>query len=406
MQMNSNILLPGFEDVHVTKMENINDRVAFHVEMEVTPHTCPNCGAITSKVHDYRVQKIKHLKIFERLSVIFYRKRRYVCFCGKKFAEKNSFIQRYQRYSIEWNQAIQIRSIKGKTFKETADIYGTSSSTIVRRFDNLAESEITEIRELPQVIAIDEYKGDTREGKYQLIIADGVTKEPIDILPNRNKTTIKHYLQQYGSKVEVVIMDMSPAFKAAVIGALAKPVIVADRFHFVRYIYWALDAVRRRVQSEWNDYDRKKCKRMRYVFHRNSEKLTQVDRWYLDRYLSMSDELKEAYELKEAFNTWFVQAKENGPELILQTKQLLLSFYELVTQTNIPEFNRAIKTLQNWQIEVLNSFAYNLSNGFLEGINNLTKVLKRNAFGFRSFKRFRAKILLTHKYKKIGYHVG
>lgn len=103
---------------------------------------------------------------------------------------------------------------------------------------------------------------------------------------------------------------------------------------------------------------------------------------------------------------WVVQAKENGPEMILQTKQFLLSFYELVTQTNIPEFNRAIKTLQNWQIEVLNSFAYNLSNGFLEGINNLTKVMKRNAFGFRSFKCFRAKILLTHKYKKIGYHIG
>lgn len=262
------------------------------------------------------------------------------------------------------------------------------------------------MRELPKVIAIDEYKGDTREGKYQLIIADGITKEPIDILPNRYKKTIKHYLKQHGAKVEVVIMDMSPAFKAAVIDALGKPVIVADRFHFVRYMYWALDGVRRRVQSTWNDYDRKKCKKMRYVFHRNSKKLTQEDRWYLDRYLSMSSELKEAYELKEAFNEWFVQAKENGPEKILQTKEQLIAFYQLVTKTDIPEFNRAIKTLQNWQIEILNSFAYNLSNGFLEGINNLTKVMKRNAFGFRSFMRFRAKILLTHKYKKIGYHVG
>ncbi|MGB2993028.1 MAG: ISL3 family transposase [Paenisporosarcina sp.] len=406
MQMNFNMFLPGLEDVRVTKMEKIEDRIAFHVEMELTPHSCPSCLAITNKVHDYRIQKIKHLKIFERLSVIFYRKRRYACSCGKKFFEKNSFIQRYQRFSSEWNRAVKIRSIKGKTFKETADIYGTSSSTIVRRFDELAESEITEIRELPKVIAIDEYKGDTREGKYQLIIADGVTKEPIDILPNRYKKTIKHYLQKYGAKVEVVIMDMSPAFKAAVIAALGKPVIVADRFHFVRYIYWALDGVRRRIQSTWNDYDRKKCKKMRYVFHRNSQKLIEEDRWYLNRYLSMSEELKQAYELKERFNEWFVQAKENGPEKILQTKELLLLFYQRVTQTNIPEFNRAIKTLQNWQIEILNSFAYNLSNGFLEGINNLTKVMKRNAFGFRSFMRFRAKILLTHKYKKIGYHVG
>ncbi|EAQ8370824.1 transposase, partial [Salmonella enterica] len=115
---------------------------------------------------------------------------------------------RYQRTSIEWNQAVGIRAIKGKTFKETGETYGSSSSTIVRRFDRLARSEIRSVEKLPSVIAIDEYKGDTREGKYQLIIADGITKKPLDILPNRYKNTIKHYLQKYGDKVQVVIMDM------------------------------------------------------------------------------------------------------------------------------------------------------------------------------------------------------
>ena len=406
MQMNFNIVLPGLEGVQVTKMEQIEDRFCFHVEMPISPHTCPNCEERTSKIHDYRMQKIKHLKMFERPTLIFYRKRRYGCSCGKKFMEKNTFIQRYQRFSIEWNQAVNVRSVKGKTFLETATIYGTSPSTIVRRFDRLSLSEIHPVKELPKVIAIDEYKGDTREGKYQLIIANGENKEPIDILPNRYKKTIKHYLQQYGANVEIVIMDMSPSFKAAVTSALGKPVIVADRFHFARYIYWALDGVRRRVQSTWNDYDRKKCKKMRYVFHRNTKRLTEEDRWYLNRYLSMSEELRQAYELKEAFQQWFTQAKEKGPEKILQTKETLYAFYERVKLVDIPEFNKAIKTLQNWQVEILNSFVYNYSNGFLEGINNLTKVIKRNAFGFRNFLRFRAKILLTHKYKKIGNHVG
>ncbi|WP_211237433.1 transposase, partial [Paucisalibacillus globulus] len=43
---------------------------------------------------------------------------------------------------------------------------------------------------------------------------------------------------------------------------------------------------------------------------------------------------------------------------------------------------------------------------FLEGINNTTKVLKRNAYGFRNFKRFRAKILLNRQYKGIGLQIG
>ncbi|MER2036806.1 MAG: transposase family protein [Solibacillus sp.] len=29
-------------------------------------HTCPACGDNTAKVHDYRMQKIKHLKWFEK----------------------------------------------------------------------------------------------------------------------------------------------------------------------------------------------------------------------------------------------------------------------------------------------------------------------------------------------------
>lgn len=405
--MNSNIFLPGFEEVIIKKTEIVEGKYCFYVEMPVKEHSCVNCGALTSKVHDYRIQKIKHLKLFDRHTWIFYRKRRFACKCGKRFAEENPFIERYQRLSIEFNQAIKIRSIKGKTFKETAEVYGTSPTTVVRRFDALAERSIQEEpHELPKAIAIDEYKGDTKEGKYQLIIADAITREPIDVLPNRYKKTIKRYLSTYGGNVEYVVMDMSPSFKAAVQQALGKPIIIADRFHFVRYIYWALDGVRRRVQQSWHDYDRKKCKRMRYVFHRNSEKLTEDDRWYLERYLGFSNELRKAYHLKEWFSQWFKKAKENGVSHISETKESLKEFYRSVEKANIPEFKKAIRTLQNWQIEILNSFAYDDSNGFLEGINNLTKVLKRNAFGFRSFKRFRAKILLTHKYKKVGVHIG
>jgi transposase len=341
------------------------------------------------------------------LSYIFYKKRRYKCeACSKRFYEKNSFVERYKRFSKEWNQAVNVRSVKAKTFKEIAQQFGAATSTIIRKFDELAKRELSDIQELPRLIAIDEYKGDTKEGKYQLIIANGETKEPIDILPNRRKKTIVNYLRKYGANVEIVVMDMSLSFKSAVQKALNKPIIIADRFHFCRYIYWALDGVRRRVQTSWNDYDRKKCKNMRQVFYKNSEKLSESDRWYLNRYCQMSEEINVAYRLKEAFCEWFKQAKQNGNEHIRQTKEGLYRFYELVEQSGISEFKKSIQTLKNWQVEILNSFVYGYSNGFLEGINNHTKVIKRNAFGFRNFKRSRARILLSHKYKEIGVYVG
>ncbi|WP_256386338.1 transposase family protein, partial [Rummeliibacillus sp. TYF005] len=85
--------------------------------MPIRPHKCPQCGTFTTHIHDYRMTKIKHLKFSERKTILFYRKRRYRCTCGKRFAEQNPIVERYQRFSKEWNQMAQVRAVKGKTFK-------------------------------------------------------------------------------------------------------------------------------------------------------------------------------------------------------------------------------------------------------------------------------------------------
>ena len=401
--MNSNMNIPGLKDVMVDQVEEQMGRIVLYISLPKKEHTCPACGQKTSKVHDYRMQKIKHLKWFERFTILFYKRRRYACTCGKRFSENTSFVDRYQRFSKEWNQVVQIRSVKAKTFKEAAEILGTSSATVIRRFKQLVKTLPSGVQ-LPRAIAIDEYKADTDAGKYQLIIADAETHAPIDILPNRRKETIKQYLQENGANVEIVVMDMNPSFKAAVNKALNRPVIVADRFHYCRYIHWAVDEVRRKVQKEWHTYDRKKVKKMRYVLHKSPEALTLEERWYLKRYTDMSPELKEAYELKELYKKW--QNDSRKEMNISVVKAGLEAFYRKVEETQNPAFLKAIKTFKNWQVEILNSFAFGYSNGFLEGINNTSKVIKRNAYGFRKFEHFKAKILLNTVYKNVGVHLG
>src|SRR5699024_11985088 len=83
---------------------------------------------------------------------------------------------------------------------------------------------------------------------------------------------------------------------------------------------------------------------------------------------------------------------------LMENKQHLYQFYELVNDSGIKEFQKAIETFKNWQKEILSSFAFDLHNGYIEGINNQTKVIKRNAFGFQRFDRFRLRVLLHHQY--------
>ena len=52
-----------------------------------------------------------------------------------------------------------------------------------------------------------------------------------------------------------------------------------------------------------------------------------------------------------------------------------------------------IKTLKRYVSYIKNTFTTGYHNGYIEGNNNFIKVLKRIAFGFRSFTRFKARIM-------------
>ena len=75
-------------------MEQEN-RLLFYLAMPVKAHCCPACGEKTTKVHDDRMRKIGHLPMWGCLMIWMYKRRRYRCTCGERFAEKAPFIDRY-----------------------------------------------------------------------------------------------------------------------------------------------------------------------------------------------------------------------------------------------------------------------------------------------------------------------
>ena len=96
---------------------------------------------MVQKQQDYQMRKIDHLPMWGRLTIWMYKCSRYRCTCGKRFAEKALFIDRYQRFSKEANQAMRIQS--AKTFKEVATTLGTSISMIIRRFTQQAKAALS-----------------------------------------------------------------------------------------------------------------------------------------------------------------------------------------------------------------------------------------------------------------------
>ncbi len=62
----------------------------------------------------------------------------------------------------------------------------------------------------------------------------------------------------------------------------------------------------------------------------------------------------------------------------------------------------SIKTLIEFKDKIYNSFNNNYHNGFIEGNNNFINVLKRIVFGFKSFRRFKARIMIFKGLIKIN----
>jgi len=73
--MNFNTNIPGLKDVIVEKIEEIGERTVLYVTLPIKTHKCPQCNENTIKVHDYRLQKVKHFEMVERLTTLFYRRR-------------------------------------------------------------------------------------------------------------------------------------------------------------------------------------------------------------------------------------------------------------------------------------------------------------------------------------------
>ena len=76
--MNDLVKILGIDEAKVN-IKSINDHaISFYIQTDIKPHSCPNCNTLTSKVHDYRIQKIKDIPLQWKSCFLFLKKRRYL----------------------------------------------------------------------------------------------------------------------------------------------------------------------------------------------------------------------------------------------------------------------------------------------------------------------------------------
>lgn len=388
-QVDYSAKLLDMEDIQLQDVVNEPSYIELRFRMRPRDHECPDCRTLTRIVHDYRLQSVKDIPFQGKPVRWVYEKRRYRCpLCGKRFYEKNYLLPKFHRITNRMTM-LCLGELQYKcSRKDIAHRLGISQSTVARW---LQLANYGRPSKLPKVLSIDEFRGNTDAGKFQCILTSPKDKTIVDILPDRTSAHILDYLKSFTNRnqVKYVVMDMNKEYLRIAQTLFKNATIVIDRFHVVRYCTWALENVRKRIQKSLLPEQRKYFKRSRRLLLAHMNNLSDENKQAIEHMLLFSRDLREAYLLKEAFYRFM--ASEDS----VQAKQHLREFRMYAFTANIPEFKPCLTMLENWEPYILNAFDCRYSNGFTEGVNNSIKVMKRVAYGYRSFENFRRRILLT-----------
>ena len=377
------------EDAIIEDFSSSNTEIHIFFSLKRRPHACPHCHTATDKVHDYRPSIIKDSPWGGKLLFLHYKKRRYHCpCCGKHFYETFSLLPKQHRITLRASfYAIHLLQNR-YSVKSAAQLVGISVSSVFRR---LKDIRFPKPHSLPKVLSIDEFRGNAGGEKFQAILTDPSKHILFDILPNRTQVTLTDYLMGFPNRrdVKYFVMDMNQVYRDLARQYLPYATIVIDRFHVVRYVTWALENVRKRVQKDVVKGNRRYFKRSRKLLLTHKDKLKQESLDALSLMLQQSPDLATAYHLKELFFDFMASPDR-------ETAAKKLHFFILAAQASqLREFDACLTMLGNWSKYILNAFDCPYSNGFTEGTNNAIKVIKRNAFGYRNFSNFRNRIFLA-----------
>lgn len=380
---NENLL--GLQEVEIKKIKENGQEIWIDIELPRKACVCPQCGEITDRIHDYRLQLVKDVSAFEKRILLSFRKRRYACRCGKRFIEPNAFLSKYQRMTQRAVFSLLDCLATAHSFTDAANAFGISPSTVIRYFSKV---QYAKPHQLPEVIGIDEFKGNTGGEKFHAILTDIEKRNVIDILKTRKEADLCQYFKGYDrSNVQYFVSDMYKPYAEIAATYFPKATYVIDRYHWIRQMIWAFEAVRKEVQKRFSKQHRIYFKHSKGLLLRHEEDLDADQHRQVYIMLDLDPNLSTAYFLKEQL---YRILKQTDPD---KQKQMLSDWITEAEESEIPALKKCAKTYRNWFRPICNSFYCPYTNGFTEGCNNKIKVLKRNAYGLHNFKTFRNRIL-------------
>jgi transposase len=378
--------LPEFRVIH---LEMRPQQLELHLERRETSIVCPRCQTCCSRVKESRPRCIRDLPILERPVMLWLHLRRFACRgCQyRPWETSTTFGER-----VQWTERLyhQVRAefLRGCPGNELARRYGLSARTLFRW--TFERSRGGRPRKLGRAIGIDEYA--RRKGHhYNTLIVDLDSGQPIATFKGRRAEDVIAWCnsrpQAERDRVEVVVLDMSKAYFAAVKAVFGEQVHVIDRFHVVQQAVDALDEVLRSVQRQLDPEEAKALKKLRKRWLKSADQLNVDELIARYEWRRRFPALRETLNWVQDLRKWF-DRKYDKP-----AREALVKLIERASQSVQEPLQRIAGTLTRWFEPIIRYIRCRYSNGLTEGFNNKIKLIQRMAYGLRNEHNRRKRIL-------------
>ena len=406
-QLNFITNLLGIKDPDITILDALDAGTHKEIiaKLDYSAPECSHCQGQMAKYDFQKESKIPYLECAGYKTLIRLKKRRFRCkFCGKMAVAETSLVKKNHQIATIVKQKIAQKLIEKVSMTAIAESLAVSTSTVIRK---LKEFEFTtDLNYLPEHMSWDEYS--FKKGKISFIAQDFDSRRILAILDGRTQVTISNHFLRYSrqvrSRVKVITMDMFSPYYDLAKQLFPNAKIVLDRFHIVQHLIRAMSRVRVQIMNQLDrkSHEYKAIKRYWKLIQQDSRKLSHkrfyrptfrmhlTNREILEKLLSYSQELREHYELYQLLLFHFQER---------QAEHFFGLIEERIACIN-PIFQTVFKTFLKDKDKIINALELPYSNAKLEATNNLIKVIKRNAFGFRNFDNFKTRILIALNIKK------
>ena len=397
----------------VKKIKGTASKVYF-ATLTYTPKMCACCGTPNESYsivkNGFLTSMVKWLPMAHYPTYIKLKKQRFLCRnCQATFVAETEEIQSHCFIANRVKQSIGIELGDVISLKNLARRHFVSPTTINRILIQVAGSFKVDFNYLPSHLSFDEFKSvKSVQGKMSFIYVDSVSHTIQNILPDRRLSTLHAYFSRFSLEarlnVKTIVVDMNAAYFTLACELFPNAKVIIDRFHLVQLVSRSLNQTRVQTMKLFHSSkpeDMKKYRKLKNywrLFLKSETDLNYQDYRY-QRLFKQPITETEIIDYLMTLEPTLTKTYNVYQDLLFHSQKNDFEAFKVVVES-MPEgvsslMMTSLKTLKKHLPRIENTFNYSFSNGPLEGTINKIKVIKRVAYGYRSFWNFKQRILVS-----------